>query len=124
MPAHVRYTAIDSQPAGFSTFWLRELLRGRLQFDGAIISDDLNMAGAGVAGTPAARALAALHAGCDLALICNNREAAIGVVEAVADWTMPESAVRLRRLRARPGFDLSNAERRRAALSAIDRLSA
>jgi beta-N-acetylhexosaminidase len=124
MPAHVRYTAIDTQPAGFSAFWLRELLRGRLHFDGAIISDDLNMAGAGVAGSPAARALAALHAGCDLALICNNREGAIGVVEAVADWQMAESAARLQRLRARPGFDLNNAERRQAALAAIDLVSA
>lgn len=122
MPAHVRYAAIDPEPAGFSVFWLRELLRARLRFEGAIISDDLNMAGAGVAGSPAARALAALQAGCDLALICNNREGAIAVVEAVADWWMPESAARLQRLRARPGFDLHNTERRQAALTAIDQL--
>lgn len=124
MPAHVRYAAIDTQPAGFSTFWLRELLRGRLRFEGVIISDDLNMAGAGVAGTPATRALAALQAGCDLALICNNREAAVAVVEAVADWQMGESSARLQRLRARPGLDINNAERRQAALRAIDQLSA
>ncbi len=124
MPAHVRYAAIDPEPAGFSRFWLRELLRGRLRFDGAIISDDLNMAGAGVAGTPAARALAALQAGCDLALICNNRDAAVAVIEAVADWSLPESALRLQRLRARPGPDLNNSERRQAAMRAIDRLQA
>ncbi|WP_462322688.1 beta-N-acetylhexosaminidase [Halochromatium sp.] len=124
MPAHVRYAVIDPQPAGFSAFWLRELLRGRLRFEGVIISDDLNMGGAGVAGTPAARALAALQAGCDLALICNNREAAVAVLEAVVDWPMDESSVRLQRLRARPGLDINNAERRQAALSAIEQLSA
>lgn len=122
MPAHVRYAAIDPEPAGFSTFWLRELLRGRLRFDGAIISDDLNMAGAGVAGTPAARALAALQAGCDLVLICNNRDAAVAVVEAVADWRTPASAARLQRLRGWSGLDWSNVERRQAALRAIDQL--
>ncbi|WP_416274494.1 beta-N-acetylhexosaminidase [Lamprobacter sp.] len=124
MPAHVRYAAIDPDPAGFSAFWLREQLRGRLRFGGAIISDDLNMAGAGIAGSPAARALAALQAGCDLTLICNNREAAIAVVEAVVDWPMTQSAARLQRLRARTGFDLGNVERRLAALTAIDRLPA
>lgn len=122
MPAHVRYAGIDSEPAGFSEFWLRQLLRGRLRFDGAIVSDDLNMAGAGVAGTPAERALAALRAGCDLALICNNRAAAVAVVEAVADWPMSESVPRLQRLCGREGFDLSDAERHQAALRALARL--
>ncbi|NEX15568.1 MAG: beta-N-acetylhexosaminidase [Halochromatium sp.] len=122
MPAHVRYAAIDPQPAGFSAFWLREMLRGRLRFDGVIISDDLNMAGAGVAGAPAARALAALQAGCDLALICNHREAAIAVVEALVDGWTSESAARLQRLRGRAGLDLNNAKCRQAALSAIDDL--
>ncbi len=124
MPAHVRYAAIAPEPAGFSTFWLRELLRERLRFDGAIISDDLNMAGAGVAGTPVDRALAALQAGCDMALICNNREAAVAVVEAVADWRMPESAVRLQRLRARSAVGINNVERKQSALRAIERLPA
>jgi len=122
MPAHVRYVAIDPQPAGFSAFWLREMLRRRLRFDGVVISDDLNMAGAAVAGAPAARALAALQAGCDLALICNHREAAIAVVEALADWWRPESAARLQRLRGRAGRDLTNPKRRQAALNAIDDL--
>jgi len=122
MPAHVRYGAIAPEPAGFSAFWLRELLRGRLRFDGAIVSDDLNMAAADVGGAPAARALASLQAGCDMVLVCNNRAAAVAVVDAVADWCLPESAARLQRLRARPLIDLNRHERRQAALQAIERL--
>ncbi|MFP4075326.1 MAG: beta-N-acetylhexosaminidase [Halochromatium sp.] len=122
MPAHVRYSAIDPEPAGFSTFWLRELLRGRLRFDGAIVSDDLDMAAAGVGGSPAARALACLQAGCDMVLVCNDRQAAVAVVEAVADWRLPESAARLEQLRGRSRIDLQRHERRQAALQAIARV--
>lgn len=119
MPAHVRYSAVVPEPAGFSPFWLRELLRGRLRFDGAIVSDDLNMAAADAGGSPAERALSALQAGCDLVLICNNRPAAIAAVEAVADWQVPASVRRLQPLRARPGVDLTQGDRRQAALAAI-----
>jgi beta-N-acetylhexosaminidase len=122
MPAHVRYSTVAPEPAGFSAFWLRELLRGRLRFDGAIISDDLNMAAADAGGSPPERALRALQAGCDLVLICNNRPAATAVVEAVADWQVPASARRLEGLRARPGVDLSHGDRRHAALAAIAEL--
>lgn len=101
MPAHVRYPAIDSEPAGFSSFWLRTLLRGRLRFDGAILSDDLAMAAAVAGGSPGERALAALQAGCDMVLICNNRPAACAILQAVADWQVPESSPRLARLRGR-----------------------
>lgn len=119
MPAHVRYSAVAPEPAGFSSFWLRELLRGRLRFEGAIISDDLNMAAADAGGGPTERALCALQAGCDLVLICNNRPAASAVVEALADWQVPASVQRLEGLRARAGVDLSHGGRRRAALAAI-----
>lgn len=122
MPAHVHYSAIAPEPAGFSAYWLRELLRGRLRFDGAIISDDLNMSAAVAGGTPAERALSALQAGCDMVLICNNRPAAAAICEAVADWCIPESKPRLERLRARDGVGLNCAARREAALAAIGAL--
>ena len=98
MPAHVVYPKIDDKPAGYSSIWLKNILRNQLGFQGVIFSDDLSMEAAGVAGDFGQRAKAALAAGCDMVLVCNHTEAAAQVLESLGDYSNPASQLRLVRM--------------------------
>jgi beta-N-acetylhexosaminidase len=103
MPAHVVYPQVDGKPAGFSAIWLKQILRRQLGFDGMIFSDDLSMAGASGAGSVVERAIAALAAGCDMVLVCNNPQSADQLL-ADLDYQMPATALaRLARIHGRGG---------------------
>lgn len=106
MPAHVIYAACDAEPAGFSHFWLQEILRGRLHFQGVIFSDDLSMAAAEHAGCYAGRARAALAAGCDMVLVCNNPDGAQEVLDELRGYHDPVAQSRMARLHGRPARSL------------------
>src|SRR5699024_6395054 len=98
MPAHVIYPQVDPQPAGFSSFWLKRVLRQALAYNGVIFSDDLTMEGASVAGDIHDRAVAAFNAGCDMVLVCNRPDLADELL-AKLDYTMPEaSQLRIQKL--------------------------
>ncbi|MBU0500043.1 MAG: beta-N-acetylhexosaminidase [Gammaproteobacteria bacterium] len=101
MPAHVIYEKIDPLPAGFSTFWLQKVLRQRFDFQGVIFSDDLSMSAAAFAGGYPERARAALNAGCDMVLVCNNQEAARQVLVELRDYQNPAAQSRLVRMHGR-----------------------
>ena len=92
MPAHVIYPKVDALPAGFSPTWIQQILRNQLKFDGAVISDDLSMAGArqlrGHQLSLAQAATTAIHAGCDLVLLCNQSVGQAGTEGGILDETL------------------------------------
>lgn len=81
MAAHIIFPQVDATPVGFSRVWLQTILRQQLKFKGVILSDDLNMEGANISANYADRVAMTREAGCDFALVCNNRKAAIQVLD-------------------------------------------
>lgn len=102
MAAHVVYPQVDAQPAGYSRTWCTAILRERFAFDGALFSDDLGMAGALGAGDIVARADAAIAAGCDVALTCNEMDAADVLLSRWHPPAQPHLARRWAALAGRP----------------------
>ena len=95
MPSHVLYSEADKHPAGFSSFWLKDQLREKFHFKGAIFSDDMSMKGAILGGEMKDRILKALEAGCDMVLLCNSPQL-VDEVLLHLDWKMSsESIIRL-----------------------------
>jgi beta-N-acetylhexosaminidase len=102
MPAHVVYPKIDPNPAGFSPFWIQQILRKELNFNGTVFSDDLSMEGAASVGDFPERARLAQLAGCDMILVCNNPVAAEQVLDALPITQDPVREQRLNRMQGKP----------------------
>lgn len=124
MPAHVVYPEVDTAPASFSEVWLGQVLRKDLGFEGAIFSDDIDMAGARGIGIHSERAQRALAAGCDMVIMCNRPRALPGVLDALSAVREPLGEARLARMRGRTvASERALEERRRAAKASVAALA-
>ena len=127
MIAHVSFPAVDETPASLSSWWIGTQLREALGFKGAVITDDVSMAGAAAGGTVAGRARRALDAGCDLVLLCNSPDEVPGALEALDGYVNPAAALRLTRLHGRSGITwdaLHDSAEWRKAHAAVEALCA
>ena len=125
MPAHIIFPEVDLQPVGFSKTWIMSILREQMGYNGLIVSDDLSMQGAAIAGDHETRAQNALNAGCDAIIICNNRPAVISVIEKLAPWEPLTNTPNLAAMRAKiqvDGQQLVQSDRWHSATAAINRL--
>ncbi len=92
MTGHVRYPAWDAQlPATLSATVIRDVIRGRIGFDGLLLTDDLDMQALG--GAVPDRAARAQAAGCDIALNCwAKMDDMIGIAQALTPMSATTAA--------------------------------
>ncbi len=109
MSAHVIYQHVDAKPASFSRYWLKQVLREQLGFEGVIFSDDLNMQGAQQMGSIEQRLDIALDAGSDMILLCNSPEEIPAALDHLNDYNNPSSQLRLARFHGK-NYQPLNAE--------------
>jgi len=122
MPAHITFPAIDPFSVGFSSYWLREILRQKLGFKGVIFSDDLTMKGADVAGGYESKAKMALDAGCDMILVCNCPEGAVEVLSYMEKQNVPQND-KIGAMRSSKSVAWSDLEQSPRRLAVIEKLS-
>ncbi|MBS0254140.1 MAG: beta-N-acetylhexosaminidase [Proteobacteria bacterium] len=123
MTGHLVFAAWDAdQPATLSEKVIAAVIRGRIGFDGLLLTDDLDMEALG--GPVPQRAARALAAGCDLALNCwAKMDDMLGIAKACPD--LPAAgAARLERALAGTGGVVFDAARQAECAARRDALLA
>jgi beta-N-acetylhexosaminidase len=124
MVAHILFEAWDKErPSSQSPFVIEEIIRGKIGFEGLLMTDDIGMEA--LAGTPGERSAAALAAGCDLTLHCTGDLAEMQDVARHVGAMTKQAEERLGRamqgagVEAAAGPDFAEAVRVRDALLAL-----
>ena len=76
MTAHILFPDVDERITTFSKIWIKQILREQMKFEGMIFSDDLSMEGTNEFKSFYDKTKNAIISGCEMILICNNREGA------------------------------------------------
>ena len=76
MTAHILFPNVDERITTFSKIWIKQILREQMKFEGMIFSDDLSMEGTNEFKSFYDKTKNAIISGCEMVLICNNREGA------------------------------------------------
>jgi len=115
MMAHVAYPAIDAHPAGYSKFWIQDMLRGEYAFRGVVFSDDISMVAAETVGGIPARIAAHVDAGCELVLVCRPEAVAESLRATQGQPACPDERLALLSGRVAANWDemLDNPQRER-----------
>ena len=123
MTAHVVYTAWDpDRPASLSAIVIRDIIRGRIGFDGFLMSDDIGMEA--LAGDFGSRAAGVIAAGCDAALHCSGKLEEMVAGAAAAPLLSPDGEARLARAMAATMLDVADGPDMAEALAKRDQLLA
>jgi beta-N-acetylhexosaminidase len=108
MVAHIVYTAWDpDRPSSLSPIVIGEVIRGRIGFDGFLMTDDLGMDA--LAGGFGERARRAVEAGCDAALHCSGAMAEMVAVAAAVGALSVQGCERLARAMASASAEMGGA---------------
>lgn len=122
MTAHISFSKVDTNIATFSKFWLKDFLRNEIKFSGAIFSDDLSMKGADCAGGIEAKVSKALESGCDMVLVCNDRPAALEVINFLENKKISQS-YKTTKLKASQSISWADLEKDSRRIDIIDKLN-
>ena len=76
MTAHILFPEVDERITTFSKIWIKQILKEQMKFEGMIFSDDLSMEGTNEFKSFYDKTKNAIISGCEMILICNNREGA------------------------------------------------
>ncbi len=121
MCGHILFPEIDGNIPSFSSAWIQDILKMELNYNGLVISDDLSMKGA-EGENFSIKTRDSFQAGCDMAIICNNRDEVKKVLSFLDDIKI-EPISNISRMKKIKEVDWDNLQSNKRALNIKDKLN-